>query len=364
MKIKNVIDILEELAPPSLQESYDNAGLIVGNDNTDLTGVLICLDSIEAVIDEAIEKKCNLVVAHHPIVFSGLKRLNGKNYIERVIIKAIKNDVAIYAIHTNLDNVLAGVNGKFADQLGLVNRRILAPKSGMLNKVTFYVPKANAEEVKGAVFKAGAGCIGNYSECSFSVEGIGTFKGNSNANPHIGKVGERHLENEIKVEVVCENYKLNKVIPALLSAHPYEEVAYDVYDLENSINIIGSGMVGELEKPMKSKEFLQLLKTKMNTECIRYTNLCKDEIKTIALCGGAGSFLLNNAKRAKADIFITGDYKYHQFFDADNEIIIADIGHYESEQYTSELLKEYLTKKIIKFAVRLTEINTNPVNYI
>lgn len=363
--IREVLSYLESIAPSAYQESYDNARLIVGNANAEVTGVLVCLDSIEAIVDEAIEKGCNLVVAHHPIVFSGLKQLTGRNYIERVILKAIKNDIAIYAIHTNLDNVFHnGVNSKIAEKLGLQNTQILAPKKGILQKLYTFVPKKNAEAVKNALFAAGAGEIGRYDECSFGVEGLGTFRAGENTNPTVGTVGKRHQESEQKIEVIFSAHKQSAIVNALIKAHPYEEVAYDLVNLENQYQEVGAGMVGDLEESMDSQLFLDYLKTKMQTACVRYTKLCKKTIKRVAICGGAGSFLLRNAIGTKADIFITGDYKYHQFFDADGQIIIADIGHFESEQFTIDLLYDLLMQKFTTFAIYRTSVNTNPINYL
>jgi dinuclear metal center YbgI/SA1388 family protein len=364
-KIGDIIRYIEGIAPPSLQESYDNAGLIVGYPDAECSGVIICLDTIEEVVDEAIEKKCNLVLAHHPIVFGGLKRFNGRSYVERVVMKAIKHDIAIYAAHTNLDNVLyQGVNAKIAERLNLTNTRILAPKRGLLKKLYTFAPKAHAEAVRQALFEAGAGQIGNYSECSFNLEGEGTFKAGDNTNPHVGEQGSRHHEAETKFEVIVADYTLGKVLAALQKAHPYEEVAYDVVSLDNKHPQIGAGLVGELQEAMPSKDFLQFLKTQMQTDCVRYTNIHTDKIKRVALCGGAGSFLLNQAISAKADVFITGDYKYHQFFDAENRIIIADIGHFESEQFTIDLFYELITQKFPNFTALRTTICTNPVNYL
>ncbi|WMX14538.1 Nif3-like dinuclear metal center hexameric protein [Aureispira sp. CCB-E] len=365
MKIKNVVEYLESIAPKSLQESYDNAGLIVGDKEVEVTGILIALDTIEAVLDEAMEKGCNLVVAHHPIVFGGLKSFTGKNYVERVVLKAIKNDIAIYAAHTNLDNVYRnGVNGKIAEKIGLTQTKILSPKKGLLKKLSVFVPIEATEAVKNALFEAGAGSIGNYSECSFRTEGVGSFKGDEASNPTVGEVGAQHEEKENKLEVVFPAYLQGQIVRNLFRVHPYEEVAYDIYTLDNVHQEIGSGLVGELKEPMETMAFLKMLKKNMKADGIRYTALCKKEIKRVALCGGAGSFLLKNALAAQADIFITGDYKYHQFFDAENRIIIADIGHYESEQFTIELFYELLTQKFRNFAIRCTEINTNPINYL
>ncbi len=364
MNISKIISHLENLAPKSLQESYDNSGLIVGDQKAEASGVLVCLDSIEATIDEAIERNCNLVVAHHPILFSGLKSITGKNYIERTLLKAIKNDIAIYAIHTNLDNVIHGVNKKIADKVGLRNCRILAPKKSLLKKLVFFCPKDEAENVKQAIFEAGAGTIGNYDHCSFNIEGLGTFRAGKGSNPYLGKVGELSQEEELRVETVFPHFKENSILNALLKAHPYEEVAYDLYPINNQWNQVGSGIVGELEKEMDTNAFLKSLKLKLKSDCIRHTKITQATVKRIAICGGSGSFLLPNAIAQAADLFITADFKYHQFFDADNRIVIADVGHYESEQYTAELILEYLQEKIPNFAVHLTKINTNPINYI
>lgn len=364
MKIKTVINFLNEVAPPSLQESYDNAGLIVGDFNEECTGVLVCLDSTEEIIEEAIARNCNMVVAHHPIVFSGLKKITGKNYVERTIIKAIKNDIAIFAIHTNLDNMMDGVNFKFAQKLGLKNVQILAPKKNLLNKIAVFCPLSHVEQVKKAMFDSGAGEIGNYDNCSFQSEGVGSFRPLEKSDPFKGKKGSLHQEKEVKIEVIVSNWKTNSIVSSMLNAHPYEEVAYDVVSLVNSNKNIGAGMIGELEIPLLSKDFLEGVKAKMNVSMIRHTSLVKKQIKTVAICGGSGSFLLSKAIAKGADVFITGDFKYHEFFDADGQIIIADIGHYESEFYTCELLHEKLKEKFSKFAVHLTEKNTNPVTYL
>lgn len=364
MKIAEVLNVIESFAPLNYQESYDNSGLIAGDRNVEVNGVLISLDCTEEIVEEAIEKGCNLIVAHHPIVFSGLKQLNGKNYIERTIIKAIKNDVAIYACHTNLDNVHNGVSFKMAEMLGLKNCKVLEPKQGLLSKLSVFVPVNNVAEVREAMFNAGAGSIGNYSECSFNTLGTGTFKGGENTNPFVGEKGKLHEEEEFKVEVIVENHNLSKVLSAMINVHPYEEVAYDVYQLKNEYGRVGSGVVGEIETEQEELEFLKQVKTVFKTDCVRHTNLLDKHVKKVALCGGSGSFLLNNAIRAKADVFITADFKYHQFFDAEDKIVIADIGHYESEQYTKELIYGILTKKITNFAVHLSVINTNPINYL
>jgi len=362
-KLSNILKQLEILAPPSYQESYDNSGLLTGSPDMEIKGAVICLDSTEAVIDEAISNGCNLVIAHHPIVFSGIKKLNGKNYVERTIIKAIKNDIAIYAIHTNLDNVRHGVNKVICDKLGLKNTTILAPKSGLLKKLVTYCPEPQVEAVKTALFAAGAGNIGNYDECSFSNSGTGTFRGNELSNPVVGEKGIRHHESEIRIEVIFEGYLMGGILNALRASHPYEEIAFDVYSLDNQYNNIGSGMVGDLENALSINDFLKSLKVQMKTGSIRYTSTEKNVIKRVAVCGGSGSFLLQDAIRSGADAFVTADFKYHQFFDGEGKLMIADIGHYESEQFTKELIYSFLNQKFTTFALRLSELNTNPINY-
>ncbi len=363
MKIAAIRSFLETIAPPSLQEHYDNAGLITGSPDWECTGILCTLDATEEVVQEAIEKKCNLVVAHHPIIFGGLKKINGKNYVEQTIIRAIKNDIAIYAIHTNLDNVLEGVNGRMADQLGLVNRRILAPKSGLLRKLHTFVPAAHLAAVRDALFAAGAGHIGNYSECSFASGGTGTYKAEAGASPFLGEVGKRHQEEEIRVEVILPAWLEQTVIAALKSAHPYEEVAYDCVPLANQLAQVGSGMVGELEEPLAEEAFLGQLKAVFGVPVVRHSALRGQPVKTVAICGGAGSFLISNALAAGADFFVTADLKYHEFFDANGRMVLADIGHYESEQFTTSLLSDILSKKFTTFAVLKTGVRTNPVFY-
>ncbi len=361
MKLKEITNYLESFAPLSYQESYDNAGLICGDENMEISAALICLDSTEAVIDEAIAGGFNLVIAHHPIVFSGIKKLNGKNYIERVLLKAIKNDIAIYAAHTNLDNVRNGVNAKICEKLDLIECQLLVPQKSVLKRLITYVPKENAEELRIALFNAGGGMVGNYNECSFNTTGTGTFKALDGANPYIGTVGKRFEGEEIKVEMVYPQYAESKIVTALLKAHPYEEVAYDLIALSNSSSLVGAGMVGELATEMDEMAFLRELKSKMKVETIRYTALKGKKVKKVAVCGGSGSFLLHSAIAHQADVFITADFKYHQFFDAEGRIIIADIGHYESEQFTMELFYEILKEKFSTFALKLTKINTNPI---
>jgi dinuclear metal center YbgI/SA1388 family protein len=361
--LKDVAQFLESFAPLSLQESYDNAGLITGDLKTKITSVLITLDVTEKVVEEAIQKNAQLIVAHHPIIFSGLKKFTGKNYVERTIIKAIKNDIAIYAAHTNLDSVEGGVNQKICEKLGLQNCKILQPASGQLKKLVTFIPVDHLNQVREAVFNAGAGNIGNYDSCGFTTEGLGSFRGNENANPFIGQIGEIHAEKEVRFETIFPGYLQGKVIDALIKSHPYEEVAYDIYPLDNQFYKTGMGMVGTLPQTVAETDFLQQLKSIFNTGIIKHTAVKGKPVEKVAVCGGAGSFLLNAAIAAGADVFVSSDFKYHQFFDAENKIVIADIGHFESEQFTKELFYELLMKNFPKFAVHLSEVNTNPVFY-
>jgi dinuclear metal center YbgI/SA1388 family protein len=363
MKINEITAFLETLAHPSLQESYDNAGLITGGMDWDCSGIICSLDATEEVVKEAVKKKCNLIVAHHPVIFGGLKKINGKNYVEKAIITAIKNDIAIFAIHTNLDNVIYGVNGRIASILGLKNLSVLSSKNDTLKKLFTFVPVDKAEQVRKAIFAAGGGDIRNYSECSFNSEGVGTFKAGAGTDPYVGKQGLQHQEKEIKMEVVFPSFLEKNIINAMKAAHPYEEVAYDIVPLSNLHSGIGSGMVGELENAVDEKELLCRIKEVFHLSVIRHTAFLNKKIKKVAVCGGAGSFLISKVLAAGADAYITADIKYHEFFDANGRMLIADIGHYESEQFTIDLLKEILEQKFPTFAVLKTGVRTNPVYY-
>lgn len=361
--VQDITRYLETIAPPAYQEGYDNARLIVGNPQTEVSGILVSLDAIESVVDEAIAKNCNLIVSHHPIVFRGLKSLTGKNYVERTVIKAIKHDIALYAIHTNLDNIYHGVNQKISEKLGLQNLHILATKADTLQKLVTFVPLADTENVLRALGEAGAGQIGNYKNCSFRTTGTGTFQPNEQANPHLGEAGKQEQVEEQRIEVMYPAYLAAPVLAALRTAHPYEEVAYYQQAILNENQEVGSGMIGALPQPLSGTEFLGYLKEKMQLLMIRHTHLLDTPVQRVAVCGGAGSFLLPHALRQQADAFVTADYKYHDFFDADGRLVIVDIGHYESEVCTKEVLGELLSKKFVNFAVHLSEVNTNPVFY-
>ena len=363
MKIKDITHCLEQLAPLSQAEDFDNVGLLIGDENSQVTGVLVTLDTLESVIDEAIEKKCNLIVSFHPILFKGLKKISQTSYVERVVTKAIKNDIAIYSMHTALDNAFNGVSGKMANILGLQNKRILIPKPNSLKKLTTYIPKKDASKVREALFAAGAGNIGNYDCCSFNIEGQGTFKGNNEANPVVGEKGKLHTESEILISLIFQSHLEYQILNALFNAHPYEEVAYEIVSIDNINQNIGMGIIGTLENPLDTGTFLNNLKIKFKAKGIRHSKPLDKQIKTVALLGGSGSFAINAAIKAKADVFVTADLKYHDFFAAENALILVDIGHFESEQFTKNLIVDYLTKKFLNFAIILSKTDTNPITY-
>lgn len=371
MKVKEVINLLEELSPLAYTEDFDNTGLLVGDADQEVSGILVTLDTLEEVMDEAIKKNCNLIISFHPIVFSGLKKITGKTYVERVVQKAIKHDIAIFASHTALDNSWNGVNAKICEKLELKNRKILIPQKASIKKLITFVPQNEAAKVRNALFKAGAGDIGNYSNCSFNIEGTGSFKGNADSNPVVGKKGETHFEVETQIGITFARHRQGAVLKALFEAHPYEEIAYEITTLENENQHLGMGMLGELEQPMNESDFLRFLKKTMDTACVRHSPLLQKPITKVAVLGGSGSFAIGAAKEAGAHAFVSADFKYHDFFRAEKSILLADIGHYESEQYTKELLHAFLTKKIANFApslpkgrIVLSKTNTNPISYL
>lgn len=364
MKIKEIVSALERFAPLPLQDGFDNAGLQIGLTDAEATGALLCLDVTEAVLDEAIALGYNLVIAHHPLMFKGCKSITGKDYVERCILKAIKNDIVVYAMHTNLDNARNGVNFKIAEKIGLKNLRVLAPKENSLLKLVTFVPVAEADKVRRALFAAGCGNIGNYDSCSYNSEGEGTFRANAEARPFCGEIGELHREPEVRIETILPVYKEREAVKALLNAHPYEEPAFDLYPLKNDWKQMGAGLVGELEEPETELEFLKRIKRIFEVECLRHNKLPGREIEKVALCGGAGAFLLPEAIRSGADVFITGEIKYHDYFGHEEEILMAEIGHYESEQYTKEIFYSIIRDLFPNFALQLSKINTNPIKYL
>lgn len=364
MTVNDIAKILEELAPLAHAEDFDNVGLLVGNPSMTVNGILVTLDTLENVVDEAITKKCNLIVSFHPIIFKGLKRITGSNYVERVVLKAIEHKIAIYSMHTALDNSKMGVNAKICEVLNIKNPEILMPRKGAIKKLTTYAPLADAENIKSALFEAGAGEIGKYSNCSYSLDGVGSFKAGDQANPTVGKIGEIHLEKETQINVIFSFEKEKGILQALSDSHPYEEIAYEVITLENAHQDIGTGMIGTLTEEMDEKEFLLFVKNRMKAKVVRHSNLLGKKVKKVAVLGGSGAFAIGAAKKAKADMYISADFKYHDFFQAENQLVIADIGHFETEQFTKDLLVDYLTKKIPNFAVSLSESITNPIKYL
>lgn len=364
MTTKELIEIIEELVPIDYAEDFDNVGLLVGDPNKEVTGVLVALDTLEATVEEAVRLHCNFILSFHPIIFTGLKKLTGGTYVERVVQNALKNDIQIYAIHTALDNSSIGVSMKMAAVLGLKNTRILIPKKGELKKLTTYVPLDYAEKLRKSLFEAGAGKLGNYDQCSFNLEGVGTYRANEKANPFLGEKGELHKENEICLSVIFERHLESHIMKALRANHPYEEVAYEIVNLDNIHHGLGLGAIGELETEMTPSIFLQLVKDRFGAKVIRHSAPHIDHLKKVAVLGGSGSFGISNAIKEQADVYLTADLKYHDFFRAEGKLLLADIGHYESEQFTKNLLVELLSKKITNFAIILSKINTNPINYL
>ena len=364
MKLKDLCTYLDTIVPLSFQESYDNSGLQVGLPERDISSALITLDVTEETIEEAISEKCDIIISHHPLIFNGIKRISGKTFTERILYKAVKNDIAIYSSHTNLDIFSNSVSRKMAEKLELKEVKVLSPLKNRLLKLVTYIPETHLDKVKDALFEAGAGVIGNYDMCGFTTSGKGSFRANENANPFIGEKGAIHFENEIRFETVLFSHLKEKVIKALLENHPYEEVAYDVYTLENENVEIGLGCVGSFVDEISEVALLEILSVLFNSKGVRFSKPLGRQVKKIAVCGGSGAGIISSAIASGADVFITSDIKYHNFFDADNKILLVDIGHFESEKFSGEILYDLLIKKFPKFAVRFSEKNTNPINYL
>jgi dinuclear metal center YbgI/SA1388 family protein len=364
MKLKEICAYLDEAVPLPFQEGYDNSGLQVGMADKEITSALLTLDISEEVMNEALKYECDIIISHHPLIFSGIKSITGKNYAERIIQKAIREDIAIYSAHTNLDAVDFGVSRKMAGKLNLLNVKVLLPLKEKLLKLVTFVPESHLERVRDALFDAGAGVIGKYDRCGFTLSGTGSFRPGADTNPYVGEKGKTHFEPEVRLETILYKYMKADVIRALRSSHPYEEIAFDLYPLENENIDAGLGCIGDLERPLPGEEFLRLLSSVFNAQGIRYSGLTGRPLSRIALCGGSGASLLGDALRAGADAFVTGDVKYHTFFDAEKKILLADIGHYESEKFSTEILYDLIIKKFPKFAVRFSETNTNPINYL
>ena len=364
MLIQDITSYLEKLAPTSLQETYDNSGLLIGSKTNDVNKILITLDVTEEVIEEAVSKNCELIIAHHPLIFKGLKKLTNSNLTEKLVVKAIKSDVAIYAIHTNLDNVIGGVNSILAKKLGIKNTKILLPKSDGLKKVVCFCPTNHANNIRQAMFNAGAGNIGNYDNCSYISSGIGTFKPLVGSNPYLGKTNQLHEEEEIRIEIITPSHGINNIIRAMIAAHPYEEPAYDIYNLDNTNPTIGSGLIGELENETPVDEYLLEVKRALGTKYIKHNKLIDRTVKRVAICGGSGSFLIDAAAKKKADLFISADIKYHEYFEHAGNMTIADAGHYETEHPVKELIYALLKEKFPNFALQISEESANPISFM
>ena len=363
-KVKDLVAVIEEKYPKFVQESYDNSGLITGNKNNEIKNVLLSIDINEKVVDEAIEKNCNFIITHHPIIFRPLKKLTGSNHIERTIIKAIKSDIAIYGAHTSVDNSFEGLNKIICDKIGLKNYQIILPKEKILNKLVVFVPNSHAQEVRNAIFNAGAGHIGNYDSCSFNIDGTGTFKAGENTKPYVGEINKLHSESEVRIETIFPVFLKNKIVNAINKVHPYEEVAFDIYSVENEYQKFGTGMIGELEEEIDEIAFLKKIKEKLGLKCLKHSELQNKKVKKIAICTGACHFLINNAIMQGADVFISSEFKYDQYISAQNEIVLVDAGHYETEIFINKLFYELLTKKFTTFAVKISESFSNPVKYL
>lgn len=364
MKIKDILHQIEQLAPIPLQEGFDNSGVQVGDVNQEAKAALVCIDVTEAVLDEAIALGCNLVISHHPLAFKPFKSLTGKNYIERCVMKACKHDIVVYAAHTNLDNAIGGINYYLARMLNLQHVRILDPQQSKLLKLVTFVPDTHAAIVRSALFNAGAGSIGAYDSCSYNTNGEGTFRAGEDSNPFCGLKGEVHTEPEVRIEVVLPLFKQQEVLQALIAVHPYEEPAYDFYALQNLWSQAGSGVVGTLPEEMEEEDFLYMLKDVFHLTSIMHSKLRGKSIRDVALCSGAGAFLVSKAIGYGADVFITGESKYNDYYDVEDRILLATVGHYESEIYTKNIFFDIISEKYSNFAVYMSGFDVNPVNYL
>jgi len=363
MKVKDITAFIESKIPLEFQEDYDNSGMILGNPQQEITAVLLCLDITEQILDEAISKNCNMIISHHPLIFKGIKRLIGSDAEQRMIIKAIKNNIAIYALHTNLDNSFEGLNEQLCKKFEVINYKILLPSANSLNKLVTFCPHDFAEKVRMSLFNAGAGHIGNYDCCSYNIQGQGTFRALDDAKPFVGEINKLHFEDETRIEVIFPSFLEKVLIRTLIENHPYEEVAYDIYSLKNRYEKSGAGLVGDLAHERDLFDFFKSIKEETGIPVIRHTIPTGKKIKRVALCSGSGSFLIQEAINEHADLFLTADFKYHDFFKAQGKLVLADIGHYESEQFVKEWIYSVLIENFSTFAVLISETNTNPVKY-
>ena len=360
-----IIKYLEDWAPKGIAWEKDNVGLQVGDPKIKIRNIILSLDLNEEVVDSAIKENCNLIITHHPLLFYPLKDLDFSKSKKAIMIeKMIKNDITLYSAHTNLDFTKHGVSYQLAKRLSLRNIKFLKNLSNNQVKLSVFVPLAHLDKVSDAIYQAGGGIIGEYSNCSFRTSGKGTFSGSVQSNPSIGKKGVVETVEEVKLEVLVDQWKLSHVISSIKIAHPYEEIAYDVYPLLKENVNYGIGAIGELNKQMIPGEFLKLVSSKLNVPAFRYTKNGRKKIKTVAVCGGSCSELIDEAMKQKADAFITADLKYHSFQDAEGNILLIDAGHYETEVPVLDEIKHRLEKLLIKNKkIRVLKFrgSTNPV---
>jgi dinuclear metal center YbgI/SA1388 family protein len=363
MILQHILNELESLAPPEYQEEWDNSGLLLGSPAREITGIIVSLDTTMEVLHEAISNHCNLIVSHHPFIFQGIRKITPDLPAYHLLRRLIQEDIAVYALHTSLDNSWMGINQYLGQKLGLMNTSILAPKRDSLKKLVVFCPVDHAEKVRNALFEAGAGHIGNYDCCSYNSSGQGSFRASEKANPFVGKRKVIHFEPEIRIEVIFPSAREKPLIDSMRAAHPYEEVAFDLYPLTNSFDRAGSGIVGFLEKPMSEQRFIRIVKSLVGLNSIRHSAFLGRKIRKVAISSGAGGFLIPDVIRSEADIFLTSDLKYHQFQEPGGKLLLMDIGHYESESFMKEMIRAFLIEKFPNFAVLVSATETNPVKY-
>ncbi len=364
MKYSTIGDLssaLESVAPSLYAESYDNVGLLVGRSEWKCEKVLVALDITEAVVQEAIEKGVQAIVAHHPVIFGGIQRLTGEDTAQRAIELAIKHSIALLACHTNLDAIEGGVSYRMAQAISLVNVRTLQPRSGLLWNLIVYVPAESAETLLEALWEAGAGKMGAYDECAFRSHGLGSFRPKEGAHPHNGVIGERAFADEIRLELLVPEGARKKVHQCMMEHHPYEEIAHSWLKHDGVHHSVGFGAIGQWDA-CDWPEAVRRIKTAFGVASFRHTMPIASDYRTVAVCGGAGADLLAQAKSQQAELFITSDITYHRYFGADDRLVFIDIGHWESEQHAMELLIDIVREKFPNFAVLKSETNTNPMH--
>jgi dinuclear metal center YbgI/SA1388 family protein len=344
MIVKNLIKHIETWAPPGIAWEKDNVGLQLGSTQSQITNVLLCLEVDSKVVDDAIKKRCNLIISHHPLIFTPLKSITDRDNQSDLIKKIIKNDINVFSAHTNLDFAKDGVSFQLAKKLKLQQIRFLKNLSSNQYKIVVFVPEKFVEKVASAMHIAGGGQIGDYSNCSFRIVGQGTFKGSNSTNPFVGIKGNLEYVREIRLEMIANSFDLPKILSAMKESHPYEEVAYDLYKLNNENVNFGMGAIGVLNQSMTKEEFLFYVSKSLKIKNFRYNSGKKNKIRTVAVCGGSGSDLADEAIKQNADAFITADVKYHKFQDVQNKILLIDAGHYETEIFILDELKRRIQK--------------------